>query len=103
MTIQLAIKNLRELGRLPCSENIDPSTVEKYEGLLTKTKRPISDEEACVLVQVLGPDDCFGLAWTLVHLIETAPGWPIECCLEKLPTTWVSIMKQRAGIQRFAC
>ena len=23
---------------------------------------------------VFGPDECFGLAWSILHLIETAPG-----------------------------
>ena len=34
----------------------------------------MTDEEAKLLLGSFGPDDCFGLAWTLLHLIETAPG-----------------------------
>src|SRR3546814_3082236 len=37
-----------------------------------------SDLEATALAGVLGPDNCFGLAWTVVHLIESAPGWSVE-------------------------
>ncbi|MFE7712020.1 hypothetical protein ACFU6I_41130 [Streptomyces sp. NPDC057486] len=32
-----------------------------------------ADEEAHVLAECFGEDLCFGLAWNLLHLIETAP------------------------------
>lgn len=35
--------------------------------------RPVTGEEAAALAQCFGPDDCYGLAWTLLHLIETGP------------------------------
>lgn len=35
--------------------------------------RPVTGEEARALVACFGPDDCYGVAWTLLHLIETAP------------------------------
>ncbi|MFF6786886.1 hypothetical protein [Streptomyces sp. NPDC012510] len=34
---------------------------------------PVSAEEAVALVGCFGPDDCYGVAWTLLHLIETGP------------------------------
>lgn len=34
---------------------------------------PVTDEEARALVSCFGPDDCFGVAGSLLHLIETAP------------------------------
>lgn len=34
---------------------------------------PVTGEEAAALIQCFGPDDCYGLAWTLLHLIETGP------------------------------
>src|SRR3546814_11718723 len=39
---------------------------------------PLTLAEATALAGVLGPDNCFGLAWTVVHLIESAPGWSVE-------------------------
>jgi len=36
--------------------------------------RPVSREEAFALLACFGPDDSYGLAWSLLHLIETAPG-----------------------------
>ncbi|WP_406268402.1 hypothetical protein OHT93_14060 [Streptomyces sp. NBC_00191] len=35
--------------------------------------KPVTAEEARALVDCFGPDDCFGVAWTLMHLIETGP------------------------------
>ncbi|MFE0700981.1 hypothetical protein [Streptomyces sp. NPDC058872] len=36
--------------------------------------RPVTAEEAQALAGCFGPDDCYGVGWTLIHLIETAPG-----------------------------
>jgi hypothetical protein len=35
--------------------------------------RPVTAEEAKALVACFGPDDCYGVAWSLLHLIETGP------------------------------
>ena len=40
---------------------------------LDRISRPVSSQEAAALLTCFGPDDCFGLAWSLLHLIETAP------------------------------
>ncbi len=34
---------------------------------------PVTGEEARALVACFGPDDCYGVAWTLLHLVETGP------------------------------
>ena len=48
----------------------------------------ISDAEVRSLVHLFGPDECYGLAWTLLHLIETAPGWPLHDCLQGTHNLW---------------
>ncbi|MFB7984167.1 hypothetical protein [Streptomyces vinaceus] len=35
--------------------------------------KPVTREEARALVSRFGPDDCYGVAWALLHLIETGP------------------------------
>ncbi|MFJ7586699.1 hypothetical protein ACIQZO_04720 [Streptomyces sp. NPDC097617] len=35
---------------------------------------PVTTEEAHAPAACFGPDDCYGVGWTLIHLIETAPG-----------------------------
>lgn len=43
------------------------------EQALRAITKPVTDEEARLLVTCFGDDDCFGLAWTLLHVVETAP------------------------------
>jgi hypothetical protein len=53
-------------------------------------------DEAKALVELFGADDCFGLAWTLLHAIETAPGRPILDALGDTENQWIARLKQRA-------
>jgi len=56
----------------------------------------VADEEAKLLVGVFGTDGCFGLGWTLLQLIETAPNWPETGDLENSANEWVQLLKGRA-------
>lgn len=40
---------------------------------LESISKPVTEQEAAALVTCFGPDDCYGVAWTLLHLIETSP------------------------------
>ncbi|MFB9413943.1 hypothetical protein [Dactylosporangium matsuzakiense] len=65
------------MGKLP-SERGEPTValeeaVERAGALLDRIERPVTDEEAEALADCFGDDLCFGLAWNLLHLIETAP------------------------------
>lgn len=95
--MQSAIVELSKMGSLPSSANLDVVKLEKFQALLTAVQQPVSDEEACVLVRLFGSDECFGLAWSLIHLIETAPGWPIFGCLSGLENEWIDKLKERAS------
>ena len=53
------IRKLAEMGPLPASDSAE----------LKAISAPTSDEEARILAGLFGPDDCYGLAWTLMHLI----------------------------------
>jgi hypothetical protein len=74
----------------------DAAKLEKFQTLLTKVEQPISDDDARALVKLFGPDDAFGLAWTLLHAIETAPGWPLDDVLGDSGNEWIDRLKQRA-------
>jgi hypothetical protein len=70
--------------------------IEKYEILIASIQKPVTDEEAEILVRLFGPDDCFGLEWALVSLIETAPGWPLLHCIpEDSGNEWIQMLRQR--------
>ena len=91
------IKQLIDLGPLPPEAKASLEYLREAEGLLGAIKKPVSDEEARKLVLLFGPpDSCYGFAWSLLHLIETAPSWPIADCLENPKNEWVASLRDRA-------
>jgi hypothetical protein len=90
------IKQLGELGPLPDDRATDDEKLLKQEKLLGSIKAPVTDDEARVLVTLFGPDDCFGMAWTLLHLVETAPGWPLVDALVNLDNQWIKRLRDSA-------
>jgi hypothetical protein len=44
----------------------EQDAVERYQHLLDSITPPVTDAEAEALVLLFGPDDGFGLAWTLL-------------------------------------
>jgi hypothetical protein len=94
------IEELVRLGPLPSEEQADDEYLERFEKTLKEVtqdakQEPLTNEEAKALVGLFGPDECFGGAWTLLHLIESAPGWPIEECLRDTSNEWVSRLNRR--------
>jgi len=82
------IVELSKLGPLPASDKASVALVKKFQDLIESIESPVSDKEARALITLFGPDECFGLAWTLLHLIESAPGWPIMDSLESSSSPW---------------
>ncbi|MGI5138390.1 MULTISPECIES: hypothetical protein [unclassified Streptomyces] len=60
-------------GPLPDWDASEEEVDRRYEQLRA-ISRPVTAEEAQALAGCFGPDDCYGVAWMLVHLIETGPG-----------------------------
>jgi hypothetical protein len=71
------------LGALPSEQSDQP--LELYREHFDRVTRPVSNEEAELLVGVFGSDDCFGFAWSVLHLIETAPG---RCPVKRHPASY---------------
>ncbi|MEU9083995.1 hypothetical protein [Streptomyces sp. NPDC048357] len=71
----------------------------RYQQLQT-IPRPVTAEEAEALTACFGPDDCYGVAWTLLHLIETGPG-PVAAVSPPGPDTadndWRHVLWARWG------
>ena len=60
---------------------------------------PVLREEADLLVTLFPKGSCFGIGWTLLHLIETARGWPIEETLAQCTShEWRERMASRAAL-----
>jgi hypothetical protein len=95
MNVRSEIAELRALGPLPSEDLRDVELMKKYDRLYRAIAKPITDEEAMVLVRLFGHDGCFGLASSLMHLIETAPSWPIAECLEREDNEWINELRNR--------
>jgi hypothetical protein len=91
------IQMLEKMGRFPAEAGVTADDVDERDALLTAIEKPLTDEEACVLVRLFGPDSFFGVAWEMLHLIETAPGWPLVECLTD-DNEWIEDLKRRAGL-----
>ncbi len=95
--IRLEVQRLRAMGALPSEQQASVEQLKAYQDLLQAIKAPVTDEEAGELVGLFaGPDTCFGLAWTVLHLVESAPGWPIASCLFG-KSEWLQTLRDRAG------
>lgn len=91
------IERLLSLGAFPLESRASPEHVKSVQALVAGIYPPLTDQEAAALVKLFGPDTFFGLAWTLLHLIETAPDWPIQDCLPiEIENEWVRLLRQRA-------
>ena len=95
MNIRKEIEEMSALGPLPSEDSADIDLLKKYEGLYRAVTRPVTNEEARILVKLFGPDGCFGAALALMHLIETAPGWPLEERLRNQDNEWVIELRNR--------
>jgi hypothetical protein len=87
---------LAQLGPLPAESEASVEFLRQLEQSYRAIARPVSDEEARALVMMFGNDGCFGLASSLMHLIETAPGWPLKDCLTNTHNEWVMELRRRA-------
>ncbi|WP_147459998.1 hypothetical protein [Actinokineospora cianjurensis] len=67
------VRDLVDAGPFP-DEDADEEIIERTQGLLDRVTSPVTDEEAQALATVFGQDNCYGMSWALLHLIETAPG-----------------------------
>jgi hypothetical protein len=95
-SVRTEIAELEQLGPLPSEDNEDVSQLARIEALCRAIAKPITDNKACVLVELFGPDGCYGLASSFMHLIETAPGWPLKDCLAQLNSDWKIELRNRA-------
>ncbi len=100
MAIRKSVEDFVKLGPLPNSSAAE-DIIARHQIHLQRIKQPVSDEEASLLIRCFGTDECYGLAWTLLHLIESAPGGvplqtkPIDPNNEWLNRLWERSHKRR--------
>lgn len=96
MSVRPEVADLLLLGPFP-AEDADEAVIVRYQTAIEKIKRPISDEEAGLLLGLFGPDDCYGGAWALLHLIESAPhGAPLTSQPLDTDNEWLRRLWARA-------
>ncbi len=96
MTIRPSILAFVDLGVLPPS-TASEEVIARHEAALRAIDGPITTAEAALLQGSFGPDDCYGLAWMLLHLIETAPGGaPIAAAPSGDDNEWIRRLWDRA-------
>jgi hypothetical protein len=96
MSVRQAVADFVKLGPLPPSSEAE-ETIAKHQIHLAHIRRPISDEEAELLVRCFGPDECYGLAWALLHLVESAPGGiPVKTAPPESENEWIKRLWARS-------
>lgn len=97
MPIRSEVQQLVDLGPFPASADADEYDIDRRGALLTAIKPPLTHEEAEALLACFGPDEAFGLAWALLHLIEAAPGGaPIFTKPKPSDNEWVRTLWDRS-------
>ncbi len=95
MTIRDEVREFCRHGPLPSeqddSEHAD-ADLEMRQQLLHAIAAPVTDEEARLLMTCFGGDNCFGLAWTLLHLVESAPTPPVTSEPPEDSNPWITLL-----------
>jgi hypothetical protein len=94
-SIREVVQRIVELGPLPPGDAWDESVSDREEWLHSIVP-PLTTDEAAALTRCFGPDDCGGLAWTLVHLIESAPRSPVTAEPGPSANPWLRRLWERA-------
>jgi hypothetical protein len=60
--VRTEVEELEKLGPLPSEDEAEVAQLERIEELYRTIAKPITDDEARVLVELFGPDGCYGVA-----------------------------------------
>lgn len=93
--MQEAVIKLIALGRFPPDIEATEEAVDLAADLIGQVRKPISKAEAIELVKLFGPDTYFGVAWSLLHLIETCVDLPLDFADIKSDAGWLERLQVR--------
>jgi hypothetical protein len=82
-------------GVFPDERDAGPAEVSQREAMVRALPTPPMEEETRALVPLFGNDSFFGLAWSLLHLIEADPAWPYWDELTDLSNPWRARLYRR--------
>ncbi|WP_405537405.1 hypothetical protein OG787_31785 [Streptomyces sp. NBC_00075] len=93
------VREFLRLGHpLPSEEDNSEEGDEAFEGMtqaLHAIEKPVTNEEAALLIECFGDDECFGLAWTLLHIVESAPLSPVSSQPPDGSNVWIARLWMR--------
>lgn len=97
MAIRVQVQQLVDLGPFPASRDADADDIDHRGAIIDSITPPVTREEALALLGCFGPDEAFGLAWELIHLIETVSGGlPLETRPSSEANEWVQYLWDRS-------
>jgi hypothetical protein len=95
--IREEVAKLIAFGSLPSEEAASDEQLQVIQQQLERIEPPLTDDEAQRLTALFHHDDSlYGMAWTLLHLIETAPECPISDAPDATANEWVRRIWDRA-------
>jgi hypothetical protein len=97
MSVRPEVRRFVDHGPLPSEDEATEEEVTARHSELAAIAKPVSAEEAAELLKGFGPDDAFGVAWTLLHLIETAPSSPVRTQPAIEANEWVRLLWHRGA------
>jgi hypothetical protein len=101
MSIRPEVQRFIDLGPFPASKDAQEEDIDRRSALLSNIASPVTEEEAAALLSCFGPDEAFGVAWSLLHLIETAPGGaPLTTKPDDSANEWIRYLWDRAHRHR---
>ena len=67
------VEQLALMGAMPdeADERITAALVDEYADLLGKIVKPVTLDEAHIVIKLFPPTALYGIEWTLLHLIES--------------------------------
>jgi hypothetical protein len=97
MSIREPIPQLQTLGPFPSEQEASVQEVSALEALVLRIVKPVTDDEARVLLLLLGDteDSLYGLKWAVLQAIESSPSWPIWDALRQAGGPWRDFLMTR--------
>lgn len=95
MPVRREVRDLVDAGPFPPEDQATEEHLDTIRRRLERIPRPVTEDEAQLLTTAFRPDDCYGLCWSLLHLIETAPGAPNAGRTPDLDNVWVRLLAER--------
>lgn len=93
--IQATVQRLQLLGTLPAETENALDRLAEWQTVLNAVVRPINRAEAKLLCSLFGVDDSYGLAWSLLHTIESSDDLSDED-LQRFPRNeWIDLLISR--------